>query len=196
MTDKPNKNSSSSIRTMAFLLLLMPLVDGCSLRLPERELSIGYAAERDGTERRVIGGLDLRFGGRWPGVHAGFEDTTVSSASRNATNQVGLLEEPAQFAPPLALTWTRLGVVHHAGWFHRVSKSPVGAIQFIGGSNLGLGVNWHPSATSFDLGYSRQTLLIAQPRTEGVFLIDFDSRHVFDRVVICYQTNQNDIPNP
>ncbi len=196
MTFKHKSDSSSSIRTMALPLLLMPLIDGCSLHLPERELSIGYAAERDGTERRVIGGLDLRFGGRWPGVHAGFEDTTVSSISRNSTNQVGLLEEPAQFAPPLALTWTRLGVVHHAGWFYRVSKSHVGEVQFIGGSKLGLGANWHPSAPSFDLGYSRLTHLIAQPRTEGAFLIDFKSRHVFDRSVICYQTNQNDIPNP
>ena len=187
----PKQDGSGYFKAKIAFVLITQIIAGCSLHIPERELSIGYAAERGGTERHVIGGLNLRFGGRWPGVHAGLEDTTVSTVSFTGTNRGKLLNKPAQFAPPLALTWIRSGVVCHAGWFYRRSEPPMDTVQFIGESKLGLGVNWHPSARSLDFGYSRQTLLIAPARTEGVFLINFDSRHTFKRPILCSQTNYN-----
>lgn len=87
-------------------------------------------------------------------------------------------------------------MVHHAGWFYRASQSPTGAVQFIAESKLGFGVGWHPAASSFDLGFGRQTLVIARPDTHGTFLVDFSSRRPLDGGVTRIRTNQNDIPAP
>lgn len=157
---------------------------------------MGYAADRSGVDHRVVGGLDLRLGGGWPGFHAGLEATTVSTALPSGKSRSDQSASSARFTPPLAWTWSRSGVVHHAGWFYRVSQSPTGTVQFIGESKLGLGANWHPAATSFDLGYSRQTVVIAQPGAEGTFLIDFASRSPLDGGVSRIQPNQNHIPTP
>lgn len=191
------KDRPSSLQELTLLLMLLPLVGGgCSLRLPGREFSMGYAAERSGVDHRVVGGLDLRLGGGWPGFHAGLESTTVSTAPASANIRSGRPAASARFTPPLAWTWSRSGVVHHAGWFHRARHSPTGAVQFVGGSKLGLGATWHPAATSFDLGYSRQTLVIARPDAEGTFLIDFSSRRPLEGGLSRIQTNPNDTPAP
>lgn len=197
MTNTPIQNRPSFFKTMALLLLLPALVGaGCSLRLPGRELSMGYAASRPGVDHRVVGGLDLRLGGGWPGVHAGVEAVTVSAATTPGPDADGQPANAIGFVPPLAWTWTRSGAVHHAGWFYRVSQSPTGAVQFVGQQKAGLGAVWHPAATSFDLGYSRQTLVIAQPGAEGTFLIDFASRRPLDGGISRIQTNQHHVPTP
>ncbi len=187
----------SSIQPMALLLLLPALAtSGCSLRLPGRDLAMGYAAERTGAEQRVVGGLDLRIGGGWPGFNAGFGSTTISTPAPTGEISSENTNSRSRYEPPLGWTWSRSGVVHHAGWFHRASQSPTGAVQFIAESKLGLGVGWHPAASSFDLGFGRQTLVIAQPDAHGTFLVDFTSRRPLDGGVTRIRTNQNDIPAP
>ena len=87
-------------------------------------------------------------------------------------------------------------MTRHAGWFYRAGHSPTGAVQFVGESKLGLGATWHPAAPSFDLGYSRQTLVIARPDAQGTFLIDFTSRRPLAGGITRIQTNQHDTPAP
>ena len=87
-------------------------------------------------------------------------------------------------------------MVHHAGWFYRAGQSPTGSVQFIAESKLGLGVGWHSAASSFDLGFGRQTLVIARPDAQGIFRIDFSSRRPVDGGVTRIRTNQNDNPAP
>ncbi len=162
---------------------------GCSLRLSGRELAMGYSAERNGMERRVVPGLDLRIGGPWPGFDAGLSDTTVAGESSGKVSDTGPGRYP-RYTPPLGWAWRRGGEIRHAGWFYRDTLSPTGAVQFIGEAKVGFSTVWHPAATSLDLGIRRQTAVIAHRDASGIFQIDFSSRRPLDGGIRTEQTTK------
>jgi hypothetical protein len=142
------------------------------------ELTLGYVQtnpDRNLT-RRIIPGIDLRWGSGLDGVDIGWNSLVViDPGSTNPPPQVRL-----GYLAPAGWAWTTDGTnCHRLGFFlwKRAASSEPNPVLFKARSQIGLGWISQSSAAELSLGYTRATHLAVTPNSQIPWTLQFDSRH-------------------
>jgi len=153
---------------------------GCSVSLPMRsqrhEVVVGYVAQDRHRQllRRIAPGLDLRVGGRWPGLSLGYAEQTMlePSAAAPAPPDASDTTGPG-FAWPLGITWRAAdGVDRWLGWVS-VDAPDRAVTGFVADTYLGISLLTAPAPAGLRIGIGRTTVLVAP--AEGAQAIAFCS---------------------
>jgi hypothetical protein len=152
----------------------------CSIHAPalsSADLVVGYAMKDDRTHctRRLVPGIDLRFGGPWSGVSLGLSSLVVVEPMLATAPD----SEPAESTFALPFGWRTRSAEGRERWFGitlpRLGRSSSHTF-LVAHSLIGIDVRTNELQPGLTIGALRTTVLHTDPSRSGSYVSRFSSR--------------------